>query len=179
LYPYPLLNNILSPEDSRQAVIDDTRPLEQEFGSSCVEPLYRLLWRINTVEDVFTSHLSVSSPETRCPFDWATAFIGTSVVIMPRNQFHRHELERAIGMAGMLARTIAANSARAANTSGWHVRVFPAVVTLAYEEALVGAGQNPILLGPRTERIGYGARAGYFRISRKPPTGRGTLVACY
>jgi hypothetical protein len=154
LYPYPLLDNILAPEDSRAAVLNETGVLEAEFGADLLLPLYQLLWRLNTIDDIFTSHLTVSHPDHPSPFEWAKCFIGAAIVILPRKQELRHDERAAEGMAHALARLLAESSVVPSNTAGWQLRLFPTVVTCAYSDAFVD-GEGKVFSTGTTQRVGY------------------------
>ncbi len=156
LYPYPLLNNILSAADCREAVIDETASLEQEFGRDLVEPIYQLLWRVNTIEDVFTSHLSVSPPDYEPPFVWAKCFVGTSIVILPRKQADRHERRAAEGMANMLGRAFLGSRFIPRDTAGLQIRLFPTTVDLAYQIVMVDSKGSVFPTNESEWQIGYG-----------------------
>jgi hypothetical protein len=145
LYPYPLLENIPFPGHCRKAASNETAAFEQEFGLDIVQPFYRLLWRLNTISDIFTSHSTVSPPDRKSPFGWAEAFVGASTVIMPRDQIARHDLRAASGMATMLARILAQSRFIPKETTGWQIRVFPTIVNLAYETG-IGSPEGRILL---------------------------------
>jgi len=106
LFPYSEFNSILSLDDCRKAVVNDTEPFEEEFGLDIVQPFYDLLWRFNTIQDVFTSHSTISPPDRKSPFDWAKAFVGSAIILLPRNPHLRYEL-RAAEEHGRDARPIA------------------------------------------------------------------------
>jgi hypothetical protein len=150
LYPYPLLENILSPDDCRSAALNETRAFEDEFGRDLVQPFYRLLWRINTIRDTLTSHTSVSPADRESPFPWAAAFIGSSTIILPRHQLDRHNLQVAQGMAGTLAKVLAESNFIPKDTTGWQIRLFPTRVNLAYEIGL-GTPDGSILIPQGSE----------------------------
>jgi hypothetical protein len=121
LFPYPLFRNILSPSDCRTAVLNETAAFEQEFGASVVQPFYELLWRFNTITDVFSSHATVSPPDRPSPFEWAKAFIGSATILLPRYQDSRHDVQTAEGMANMLTRLLADSKFCPNDTTGWRI----------------------------------------------------------
>jgi hypothetical protein len=128
LYPYSLLKNILSREDCREAILDETISLEQEFGRDQVEPLYQLLWTLNTIEDICTSHTNTSPLDRKSPFEWARHFVGAAIIILPRKLEARRGLREAEGMAGALCYKLGTNQSVPSDTTGWQIRVFPTTV---------------------------------------------------
>jgi hypothetical protein len=159
LYPYSQLKNILSPQGCRQAVLDETTTFEQEFGRDVVQPFYDLLWRLNTVVDVFTSHGTVSPPNRESPFDWAKAFVGSAVILLPRNQHLRHQLPDADGRAGMLTRLLAESKfipTDPRETMGWQVLIYPTTMTLLYDVVLTNDDRSFVLPQAPEERLGFG-----------------------
>src|SRR6266568_902898 len=75
VYPYFKLKNILTLEDCRPGVLEETEPLEREFGRPVVEPLYHLLWILNAGRGVCTSHTTVSPADWPSPFDWVSVAV--------------------------------------------------------------------------------------------------------
>ena len=151
LYPYSLLKNILSPSDCREAVLNETAPFEEEFGQAFVQSFDDLLWRINTVTDVFTTHATVSSSDRKSPFEWAKAFVGSAIIILPRTDLSRHQSHSAEDMASMLVRLLANSKEIPKDTTGWQVLVYPTTLTLLYDTALVNDDRSFVLeQGART-----------------------------
>jgi len=155
LYPYPLLGNIRSASECRTCALNETEAFEEEFGRDLVQPLYNLLWRLNTIGDIFTSHTSVSPLDRKSPFEWAKAFIGSSMLIMTRDQQGRHSLQAAQGRAGMLARVLAGSKVVPTDTTGWQIRLFPTTVNLAYQTGLGTPDGNIIIPQGNEERTGF------------------------
>ncbi len=137
VYPYFKLRNILKAEDARTAVLEETEPLEREFGRPLVEPFYRLVWTLNTGKEVCTSHTTVSKPDHKSPFEWARNYLGTGVTILPRNQTDQHNRRIAEEMVNELGRTLIESPFLARqNTTGWRVIIRPANINIGYEAVL-------------------------------------------
>ena len=134
----------------------ETGRLETEFGEELVQPVYQLLWRLNTISDVFTSHFAASPIDHRSSFAWASRFVGTAITILAREQEKRHSQEAARGMAGMLARLLLATEVIPEDTAGWHIRVLPTLIDLAHQTALVDATGATFPAGETEERVGFG-----------------------
>lgn len=73
---------------------------------------------------------------------------------MPRKQADRHEQRVAEGMVGTLARTLAASRYIPNDTTGWQIRLFPTIVTLAYETFLAGPDGKIVAPDGKEERLG-------------------------
>lgn len=83
-FPYRLYRRILSPTDCRCAVIDETEPLENEFGRESLRPLYRLLWLLNRGDAVKTTHLierRARRAQNPPGYDWARENVGVNIIL--------------------------------------------------------------------------------------------------
>ena len=137
VYPYFKLKNILKPGDCRPAVLEETEPLEREFGRPVVEPLYRLLWILNAGRGVCTSHTSISPVDWKSPFDWARHYIGSGIITLSRNPSEQHNLTVANEMVVEFGRTLAGSSyLDQQNTTGWFVNIFPVHINFGYESEI-------------------------------------------
>jgi hypothetical protein len=147
-YPYFGLREILSLEDCRPAVFDETQALEAEFGRALVEPLYRLIWALNTGKDSCTSHTAISPPDHKSPFAWAGHYLGSELITLPRLQSERHDVAVANEMVETLGRILAASPLlERQNTKGWRVIVRPTNVSAVYEvlAAAPGGGHRTLV----------------------------------
>ena len=84
LYPYRQLREIQEPVHARLAVIDETRALEREFGVAVISPLYGMLWSLNGVSGMATSHCLVAPSEQRPIFPWASSMIACQILMLSR-----------------------------------------------------------------------------------------------
>jgi hypothetical protein len=82
VYPYAQLREMMAPEECRNAVLDETSTLESEFGLDLVQPLYQLLWTLNSSAGVFTSHTVAAPREHKPPLDWAREYVAVAVICL-------------------------------------------------------------------------------------------------
>lgn len=106
LFPYSLFKPIVTPKDVYDAVRDETLTLENEFGSTAVEPFYDLLWPLNSAPRIMTSHIAVANREARPPFDWARTYVATQISIINRDRQRREMKEVAVAMARQLTELV-------------------------------------------------------------------------
>jgi hypothetical protein len=135
VYPYAQLREILTPGDCRRAVLDETQPLEVEFGQALVRPLYDLLWSLNCGAGVFTSHTVVAPPNHQPPVDWAKSYVAAATIILSRNQREHYDQSACAASVDELARIISA-SAPTHDATGWHLSVGPCNVIFTRDMAV-------------------------------------------
>ncbi len=124
VYPYAQLRDIQTPADCRRAVLDETSPLETEFGMTILQPLYELLWTLNCGAGVFTSHTVVAKPGHRAPYDWAKHYVAVAIITLSRNNAEHFEQDACQQSCDELGRIIRA-TAPAQDHTGWYLSVGP------------------------------------------------------
>lgn len=82
MYPYARLKPIRRRERVREAVLDETEPLDTEFGSDLIGPFYELIWRLNTSSGVCTSHTAVAPTDRKPPYEWAAHYVAAQIIFM-------------------------------------------------------------------------------------------------
>jgi hypothetical protein len=135
VYPYVHLKEILTPEDCRRAVIDETEALEVEFGRAIVEPLYKLLWTLNRGAGVFTSHIVVAPPSHPPPFPWAKSYVAVAIILLSRNQTEHRDEKAVTACVDELGRIISIEGPTQ-DATGWRVSVGPCNVIFTTEMSL-------------------------------------------
>jgi len=129
LYPYAQLRNILNPGDVRIAIKNECGPLECEFGAQMVEPFYRLLWLMNTLPVLFTTHVNVAPPDYKPPYDWARTQVAAQIILLSRNTATHDHRVPADALSAQLLKLI--STARGVgNSTGWMISVGPTPMTL-------------------------------------------------
>ena len=149
VYPYSKLRPIREPSDVRSAIIDETQPLESEFGVSVVEPLYRLVWLLNTGRGVFTSHTLIAPPEAKAPYNWARHYVAAQIIVLSRDSSERMNLPKTVNMMDELRLLIAGNPTSANNTRGWFLQL--SALNVMFERAR-GYGGGVIVGGCASSR---------------------------
>lgn len=155
VYPYFKLKNILTPEDCRPAALEETEALEREFGRAIADPIYRLLWVLNTAKGVCTSHTTISPANWKSPFDWARHYVGSAIITLPRDSAEQHDRRVAAELVQELGQTLAVSRfLHRHNTTGWFVIICPVTINFGYETEITmpdGATQKGVRDWP-----GYG-----------------------
>ncbi len=135
LYPYNQLREILTPEDCRPAIQDEALPLEAEFGTSIAQPLYDLIWTLNTGAGVFTSHTVITKPGHPPHYDWAKHDIAVAIIILSRHHDENFNKDAVMTSVDELCRIISAQ-APTQDYTGWHLSVGPCNVTFNTDMAV-------------------------------------------
>ena len=132
-YPYSDLREILEPEHARLAILDETLPLEKEFGRFRLEPLYRLLWILNGTQGVATSHTVFAKPDYVPQLTWASAGIACQIIMISRAREEHHNVDAARDAAEELLQTLAAAGHKYSGTKrGWQISVGPIHIDYVY-----------------------------------------------
>ena len=122
VYPYVQLREIQTPADCRSAIIDETGPLETEFGPVTVQPAYDLLWTLNCGAGVFTSHTVVAPPHRQPPYAWAKQYVAVAIIVLARDQREHSDQDTCMHAADQLGRIISAR-APTRDSTGWYLSV--------------------------------------------------------
>ena len=134
VYPCQQLKQIESLETTRSALLDETGPIEVEFGIDAASPIYRLVWQLNKFGGIATSHTAVGMTIHGClpGYEWADHALGLGLTIISRDRSHHHNQSKAFEMAEQISAILTFQKAAAPNTSGWRVEVIPAVIQFNY-----------------------------------------------
>jgi len=174
LFPYDQYREILSPKDCRNAVIDETAGLEEEFGRELVQPFYDLLWLLNTLPNAMTSHSAargsaryVADPGAMGDYSWARECVGLQCDLFPKAETQRLEPDTSWGIARALYRSIhLADAESKPNASGWYLHIWPQVFDYQVDPQLV-------------DRPAYGVELKMLaRVSRFAEVGEVKLFVC-
>lgn len=134
----------------REAVLDETEPLETEFGSDLVEPFYELIWRLNTSSGVCTSHTAVAPTDRKPPYEWAAHYVAAQIIFLSRNEAERLFYEQAASMIEELRQALVRSSRLdQGDRKGWFVQLSPAALRL---ESRPGFGGSLIIGGCASSR---------------------------
>jgi hypothetical protein len=99
VFPYSSYRPIKCANDCREAVLDETYTLEEEFGREAVEPFYQLLWHVNRHPDVMTTHAAFRKNEPVAPnegggeYSWATDCVGVQLNVFENSEEDRLSIE--------------------------------------------------------------------------------------
>lgn len=129
LYPYAQLRNIVAHEDVRDAIKDECGPVENEFGLAFMEPLYRLMWRLNTLPALFTTHLSMAPRDLKPPLEWARTQVATQIIALSRNPAAHVDRASADALSDWLLELIS-TAKGTTDTVGRMISVGPTPMTL-------------------------------------------------
>jgi hypothetical protein len=135
IYPYAQLREIQNPADCRRIALDETSPLETEFGALIVQPLYDLLWTLNCGAGVFTSHTAVAKPGHRAPYDWAKHYVAVAIITLSRNNAEHFDSDACQQACDELGCIITA-TAPTQDYTGWYLSVGPCSVTFTSDMSL-------------------------------------------
>jgi hypothetical protein len=135
IYPYVQLREILDPDDWRLAIIDEIGRLEEEFGQAIVQPLYELLWVLNSGAGMFTSHTTVAPYNHQSPYNWAKNYVGVAIITLSRNHAEHLDIDACQRTVDELGHIISARAPQQDST-GWYLTVGSCNVIFTREMSL-------------------------------------------
>lgn len=131
LYPYAQLRNILKPGDVEVAVGDECAGLQKEFGLTLIQPVYELIWLLNTNATLFTTHTNVAPRDLKPPFEWARTEVAIQLVCLGRDMSSHKYLAAAETLAESFRRLLVKQPGPR-NPTGWMIATGPTPMTLIH-----------------------------------------------
>ncbi|HEX7360688.1 MAG TPA: hypothetical protein VF283_09365 [Bryobacteraceae bacterium] len=141
---------IRSRDEVREAVLDETLPLETEFGRQLIESLYDVIWRLNTGNGVATSHTVVAPEGRTAPYEWAKHYVAAQIIFLSRKEAERLSYPETIPMIEEFRRAVVQSPRfQQGDRKGWFIQLSPAGLRL---ENRPGFGGSLIIGGCASSR---------------------------
>lgn len=133
VYPYTKLREIQTPADARDALLDQTQALEEEFGPDAMTPLYQLVWTLNSCSGVFTSHTAIAPNQSYDP-PLKKAYVAVQFTLLSRNREDHHDDAACLSMVQGLKKLLSCRTPESDYTD-WQIDVGPCDVIFTKEMA--------------------------------------------